>query len=353
LIPVSIPVVSSLLSETLTKLRDAKSKKRTLKPALVSYVFFPISTILRRNPGSAIPDQILEKLLAVLTTLCDDWWWDMDIKVWEQIFMLCSAVVGGLENKGKDKDRAEETKEAAARCLWALLRRRLPEEDPLGSQTSATRSMDISHTFLAHSKTGPFIPIIGQTVHSLLSTASSLHLPLVRVSLNLLDLIIEDYLDDNIVTSVFPGVVSNTCKIALAVGSSKTWANGDIVASALDVLKHAILRCISDQICIKQGAVQSIDSLEDLMEFQTHSQEKSELPPAAPYTTPRTKSWLSGTTSQLHIALISLKPLISHPSPSALLALSSFATTVLEGTLLTLPQSQPLLLTPRHQCLTC
>ncbi|KAI0688668.1 hypothetical protein BC835DRAFT_1371737 [Cytidiella melzeri] len=339
LTPTSIPVVSNLLSEVLAILRDTKTRGSTLKPAIISYVFFPISTILRRNPASAIPDQLLEKLLVVLAILCDDWWWDMDLKTWEQIFLLCGAIIGGIENKGKGRDRADETKEAAVRCLWTLLRKRLPDEDPLGAQRSAMRPVNIFNTIQAHSKTSRFLPIIGQTVDSLLTTTKSQHLPLIRASLKLLRLVIAEYLADDVVTSVLPGVVSCMCKNALAIDYMKTWANGDIVASALDVLQQIIIRAVGDEICIKEGVVVAVDSLEDLVELKT--QPTQDQKPPTPYTTPRTKSWLRGTSSQLHMALISLNSLISHPTSSALLALSSFSAAILEATRLTLPQSRP------------
>ncbi|KAI0814803.1 armadillo-type protein [Irpex lacteus] len=344
LTPSSIPEVSTLLSSVLIMLRDAKSNGRILKPALISYVFFPISTILRRNQGSAIPDQLLEKLLDVLTILCDDWWWDMETQTWEQVFMLCGAIIGGIENKGKGKDRADETKEAAAQCLWTLLRQRLPDEDTLGAQASALRSVTTFVTFQAQSRTTRFVPIIGQTVDSLLGTCHSSHLPLARTSTKVLQVIIAHYLADDVMTSLLPGVVSSMCKVALAVGSTKTWANGDIVAAALQVLQEAIIRGIGDVICVKEGAVVSVDTLEDLVELETQSSEDPEPTRSAPYTTPRTKSWLRGTSSQIHMALISLKPLVNHPTSSALLALCSLATAILDSTPLTLPQSQPLLL---------
>ncbi|KAI0095038.1 ARM repeat-containing protein [Irpex rosettiformis] len=344
LTPASTTEVSALLTKTLNILRDAKSNGRILKPALISYVFFPISSILRRNSGSTIPDQLLEKLLSILTILCDDWWWNMDIQIWEQIVMLCGAIIGGIENKGKGKDRADETKEVAAQCLWTLLRLRLPSEDPLGIQSSAIRSVTIFNTFQAHSRTAKFVPIVGQIVDSLLGTCQSQHLPLVRASMKLLQVIVSDYLADDVVTSVFPGVVSSMCKVALAVGNTKAWANGDIVAAALGLFQQIIVRSIGDEICVKEGAVVAIDSLEDLVELETQTTEDPKPGYTAPYTTRRTKSWLRGSSSQLHMALISLKPLVTHPTSSALLALSSFSAAILEATPLTLPQSQPLLL---------
>lgn len=334
-----------LLSQISKTLQDVQTSGRALKPSIIAYVFFPISTVLRRNPGNAIPDHLLEKLLDILSILCEYWWWHMDVKVWEQIFMLSGAVLGGIESKGKGKDRADETKEAAARCLWTLLRKRTPEDSSSDSRSLSLDPGSIFSTFQAHSKTSPFVPIVGQTVDSLLTTASSQHMSLVRTSLKVLQVLVGEYLSEDFVPTVFPGIVSGMCKIALAVGNAKTWANGDVVASAMEVLQTVVITAIGDEVCIKAGIIRNVNSLEDLAELQTSQEEPDEQPRNAQYTTLRTKSWLRGTSTQLHIALVTLRPLVSHPTSSAQLAVSSFSAAVLAATPLTLSQSQQLLVT--------
>ena len=332
--------MSNFLTQLIETLRDAERQGHHLKPSLISYIFFPISSILRRTTTATVPDQILEKVLLVLSILCDQWWWDMDVPTWEQIFMLCGAIVGGLDGKGKSKRRDDETTEAAVQCLWALLRERAPDEDVTGR---GSRADDIFVSLRSHSQTRTFIPIIGQTMNSLLDASSSQHPPLQRTALKVLRLLIESYLPDEFVPSILPGVVSSMCKIALATGSSKRWANGETVALALDVIRAVTVRAIGDDICVEEGAVRGPTSLEDLTEpaSDTPAQDPK---PAAPYVTRRTASWLRGTSSQLHIALNTLNSLVTHPSAIALRALASFASEILRATMLTLPQSHPLLL---------
>lgn len=110
----------------------------------------------------------------------------MDVRIWEQVFMLCGAIIGGIEAKEKGRDRADETKDAAAQCLWTLLRRRLPDEDPLGPNSSSLRATTTFSAFRTHSQSASLVPVIGQTVDSLLAAAASRHLPLVRTSLKVL-----------------------------------------------------------------------------------------------------------------------------------------------------------------------
>ncbi|KAF8225111.1 hypothetical protein L208DRAFT_1368534 [Tricholoma matsutake] len=336
--PTSTSNVSKLLADLIQILRDAKAAGFALTPSLISYAFFPLSTILRRNSASDIPDQILEKLFIILGLLCDDWWWDFELATWEQIFKLCGAVIGGIEGKGKGKERDDETKQAAAQCLHALLRQRTSEEDL--SRGAPNRLA----TFQTYSQTNKFVPILGQTLDSLLMTAQSRSLSLQRVSLELLSVFIIIYAADDLIPSILPGVVSCMTKVSLGISGTKGWANGEIVARALQVMQIVVVRAIGDDICIKEGALRQVVNLEDLAQQATEPHIDSEIRETRPYSTLRTASWLRGTSSQLLIALNTLTPLVSHPTPSALHSLSIFSSAILRSAPLSLPHVQPLLL---------
>ncbi|EIW64354.1 uncharacterized protein TRAVEDRAFT_55299 [Trametes versicolor FP-101664 SS1] len=341
--PTNTPAVLNLLSQLRDTLRLVQTSAEALSPQTVSYIFFPLSTILRRNELSNIPDQVLERLLDVLALLCDFWWWHMDVAVWEQVFMLCSAILGGIDRKGKGKDRDDETKIAAANCLWSLLRSRTAEEDPTNLLDGGAHARAILASFRDRAQTPKFMPVLGQTLDSLLIAAESPHMPLQRIALKVLSSVIADYLPDEFVPSVLPGIVSSMSKVALGTKTFKGWANGDIVAAALLVMQHAIVRAIGDTVCLREGAVQSISELEDLLPGSGPTSGEDETPPP-PYATRRTTSWLQGSAGQLHIALNALSPLVKHPTPTALLGLATFSADVLADTALTLRQSQPLLL---------
>ena len=285
----------------------------------------------------------MERLLAIFALLSDSWWWDMDIAAWEQVFMLCSAILGGVDRKGKGRDRDEETKLAAVSCLWTLLRQRTHAEDP-AKEGGGNRVDRIFANLKQHVQTPKFLPVMGQTLHSLMITAESTNLSLQRMSLNVLSSIIGAYLPDGFVPSVLPGTVSSMSKVALGEKSSKGWANGDVVAGALLVIQHAIVRALGDEVCIRDGVVRGLDSLEDLTLGPGDREQPLQATPLPPYSTLRTEQWLRGTASQLHIALNGLSPLVKHQTPSALVSLATFSATVLSETTLTLPQSQPLLI---------
>ncbi|KAG9314081.1 hypothetical protein JVU11DRAFT_4862 [Chiua virens] len=340
LVPQNVPVVLQLLSALEDILQHSES---TLSANLASYVFFPLSTILRRNPLNNIPDQVMEKLLRALATLSSSWWWTGELEVWSQMFMLCSSIIGSLEGKGKGKgkDRSDETKEAAARCLFALLRERADSEAPPDAQESSAEQRLTNFLMRAHSTR--FLPVIGQTVDSLLSTAKSPHLALQRLSLQLLDIIIGVYAPTSFIPTVLPGVVSTMTRIALASQESKRWANGEVVAATLVIIQKVVVLSIGDLVCIADGAIRSVVDLEDFAHFLS-PQAESQPSMSVPYLVTRTSSWLRASASQLHIALNTLTPLVNHPTPSALIGLASMAKEILGTTLLTLAQSQHLLL---------
>ena len=214
----SIFRIYSLLSQLHSTLIQLQSEGHVFAAATISYVFFPLSSLLRRNDLSTIPDQTLEKILAILALLSDVWWWDMEVTAWEQVFMMCSAILGGIDRKGKGKDRDDETKLAAAHTLWALLRERTPSEDP-APHVHRDRSRTILATFQAHSQSAKFLPVMGQTLDSLLTTSQSQHLPLQRTSLKVLSAIVTDYLPDGFVPSILPG----KCKAKIRLNVSDGW----------------------------------------------------------------------------------------------------------------------------------
>ncbi|KAG1754894.1 armadillo-type protein [Suillus paluster] len=308
----TVAAVLPLLSSLESTLLDAGQTGFTLSQSLVSYIFFPLSTILRRNDLSAIPDQVLEKIFGVLAILCETWWWSCDTLIWDQIFKLCSSIIGGVEGKGKGKIRDDETKEAAARCLWAIVRQRRLEEAPQDLPGGLLRD-----------RSQQFMPVLGQTINTLLLTAKSPHLPLQRISLKILHALISVYASEQFLPSILPGVVSSMAKI-----------------KGLEALEPVIVKSLGDEVCIREDFI-------NLADDPTVNPKPPDLPP---YLTPRTSSWLRASASQLHIALNSLTPLVNHPTPLALVALSSFSRAILASTHLTLPQSRPLLFSFPEVC---
>ena len=340
LTPDSFKTTNRLLSDLLQILKAIPSED--LSENLISYVFLPMSSILQRNSSSEIPDQILEKILRLLSLLMESWWWTCDLKIWEQVFILCGAIVGGIERRGgKGKTRDDETREAAVSSLSSLLRPRTPEE-AIQRQIPTNEAEKRLEALRNHAQSSTFIPIIGQTLDSLLNSSTSPHSPLQHISLDVVSYLIDVYLPDPIVPSVLPGVVSTMSKVCLGVTGPKGWANGEIVFRALYTLQVVTVRAVNDEVCIEQGALQRVKDLDDLANLHEST---PATPPenTIPFGTARTESWLRGTATQLHIAINSLTSLLSHPNAKALRALTDFSAKLLHTTSLALPQTQPLL----------
>ncbi|TFK77372.1 hypothetical protein BDN72DRAFT_830534 [Pluteus cervinus] len=253
--------------------------------------------------------------------------------------MLTSAVIGGIGVKGKGRERDSETRFAAVQCLAALVHERAEADcPPFVSEGAHSRLLK----FQSEAREATFTPVLGQTINSLLHLSETRYLALQHASLDLLRCILQTYAQDAFVPSILPGVVSTMCKVLLDVKVGKGWANGETVARALHVMQIAIIRSIGDDVCAAEGVIRRVDDLEHLTDWDRQPSDPTDGP--RPHQTLRTASWLRATSSQLHIAINSLSPLVSHPTASALHGLSSFSASVIEATALTLPQTQPLLL---------
>ena len=191
----------------------------------MSYVVFPLTSLLRRNEPTAIPDRVLELILLSLKILCEDWWWHCDLQSWEQLFMLCSTFVGNIEGKGKGKERDDESKEAAIYCLITLTRKREMESPPTSLQAGSFHADTIFSKFLAYARSSRFVPILGQTLNALITTAESSSLRLQRTSLDLLCILFEFYVSEDFAPTILPGAVSAMSRIALGSPTLKGWAN--------------------------------------------------------------------------------------------------------------------------------
>ena len=341
LTPAVIPRVLSLLTELHQLLQNLHNSGFSFSPSLVSYIMFPLTSILRRNESPAIPDRVLELLLLSLQILCEDWWWYCDLQTWEQLFMLCGAFVGNIEGKGKGKERDDESKEAAIRCLISLTRKRGTENNPNSLHASSSHESVLSK-FLTHARTARFIPVLGQTLNALITTAGSSSLRLQKTSLDLLYILFEVYVSENFAPTILPGVVSTMSRLALGEPTSKGWANGEIVSLALSIMREAIIKSVGDDICINEGLVREVTDLDDLIAVAEGTGER-EVTPGKEHHVARSPSWLRATSSQLLIALNTLTPIVSHPTATALAAVSSLSSSLLKSTSLTLPSCQPLL----------
>ncbi|VDB99680.1 unnamed protein product [Peniophora sp. CBMAI 1063] len=284
----------------------------------------------------SMPDRVLELMFLCLRSICESWWWTLDVSTWEQLFMLCGTAIG-VNGNGKAKARDDETRTAAVRCLRALTRPRTVDEGPDALKTLGR--------FTAHASDSRFTPILGQTLDSLLSCTTSAHRPLKLACLQVLGFLLDIYAPDDFAPVVLPGVMSSMTRLVLGTSSTKGWENGDLVAEGLRVAQVIVTRAVGDDICLRAGAVRDATSLDNLAAYTEGAEDTAQVytpEPGVPRTS-RTHAWLRGTSTQLHIALNTLTPLVSHPNSVALNALACFSSDIIRSTTLTLPASQALL----------
>ncbi|KAH9997742.1 ARM repeat-containing protein [Russula compacta] len=330
--PALIPRILSLLAELHALLQHLRNTGFSFSPSLISYIMFPFTSILRRNESAAIPDRVLES----------DWWWYCNLQTWEQLFMLCGAFVGDMGGKGKGKARDDESKEAAICCLISLTRKRGTENSSKSHRAISSHESAILSKFVEHAHTTSFIPILGQTINELITTAGSSSLRLQRRSLELLRILFDLYVSEDFAPTVLPGVVSTMSRVALGSPTSKSWANGETVSVALSIMQMAIFKSVGDEICIREGLVRELTDLDDLIVVAEGTAER-EVISGQEHHIQRTHAWLKATSSQLLMTLKTLTPIVSHPTATALVAVSSLSSSLLESTSLTLPSCRPLL----------
>ncbi|KAG8692699.1 hypothetical protein FRC08_009587 [Ceratobasidium sp. 394] len=324
--PATASATTSTLATLVAVLRDAPP--HTLTPALIEYTFFPLSHLFRRNPIRTLPNHVVEQAFIALSLLCEQWYWTCSPSVWEQLVILATSILAGLDTDGAKRD--EETYIAAAQTLRALIR-------PPPTPTTLDLDLDIDaqtrfDTLSSHIS----LSVLGKSLDALLEHVQSPNVTLQSTSLDVLLVIVRDYFPGQRIPTVLPGVVSTMCRVALGA------TRGVAVASALDILRAAIVRGINDEICIQARALRNIQTLDDLLPTQPPA-----LPPALevdPSSTPRTASWLAGTSTQTHMALNTLTPLLTHSHPTARTAFVRLCADVLRTTPRALAQSQTLLL---------
>ncbi|EJU02616.1 hypothetical protein DACRYDRAFT_88412 [Dacryopinax primogenitus] len=349
--PTSTSIVLSLLSTLNQTLLSLLSTPQVLTPSLISYAFFPLSSILRRNTSAAIPDQVLEQVLRCMALLWEEWWWvcDPEEGEWSQCWILGGSVLldlgDGKEGKGKGRARDDETKDAAVTLLLALLRPWADEEARSG--TTASDRLSKFRTLAQ----GKHLSLLGQTLSSLLETDLSPHAPLQIHSLELLNILITSYFDTSHVPSFLPGVVSSCSKVALG-RERAAHQRGEVVNLALELLAQTMVKGIGDEVCRSAGLIRSVSSLDDLLDLATPAsanatstpkpEEKAQ--PHKHFTVPRSQAWYRATSSQLLMALNSLNPLLKHPSPQAQEGLATLHALLLRACSESLPDIVPLMI---------
>ncbi|CDZ97908.1 Uncharacterized conserved protein [Phaffia rhodozyma] len=365
LTPENIPSAIKSLSQIHHILFTLPSPAETLTPSLTSYVFFPITQLLQRNPPRSVPPPIRIGVLRVLTVLVRYWSGEGRAAVREQIWKMAVSwwKVGGLD-----------TEEGIDAWIQGL------REFALGSSSGETElDFEREEAQLASQleleglvAREAFLPVLGETLHIMIRIISTTPIPL-RI-LQTFHAILRTYLPNRsrIKATILPGCVSTLTKLLSPLSSRQSGkgVNGDIVVESLGIITHLVTGCFSLAIVgpiIGHGA-QTLNDFSHrrvwLTEEELASTSGSEEP--LPTSTPSppspassdasfktttseqtgtsftstqsvaasplvtiTSSWLRGNASQLLPAFISLSHLKKHSNPNARNALADLSSTLL------------------------
>ncbi|WVQ70294.1 uncharacterized protein L199_008520 [Kwoniella botswanensis] len=295
----------------------------SLDPAVINYILFPLTSILRQSNPANLPDQFLEsafRLLGYTTSAWKKCAGGMEVVAWEQLWRFCIAAVGprSKDNKGKGKEKEgnQELQYQAVQLLTALL-------NPISLDNHGLPHPTPSMLDKVSSSKSPLLPTLFQTITFGLETSSPSP-PYHRLqlsSLKLLRPLIKVYLKGKheVLAAVLPGVISSMAKLVQSVGAS---LKGEVAQEVLGLIEDVVISTLNDEDLRDLGLLRPIvDDLSQLAEDWNTSDEPfppdQPTPPSPASSTsskltnpfpPLTASYLSFTSAQLQNAL---PPIIS------------------------------------------
>ncbi|WVF72447.1 hypothetical protein IAT40_007262 [Kwoniella sp. CBS 6097] len=331
----------------------------SLDPAVINYVLFPITTIMRQSNPFTLPEPFLESAFRLLSHTTSAWRrceGGIDLVAWEQLWRFCIAAVGPRvsgkdgKDKGKGKEVGQEVQLQAVHLLAALL------QSPNTNETGLPHPTPSMLDRLATSKS-PLLPTLFQTITFLLETAAPdpPYLQLQMSSLRLLRTLIKVYLSGKheVLAAVLPGTVSAMTKLVQADGKA---LKGDIAKDCVGMVEDVVVATLNDENLRRLGLLRpKVDNLSQLAEEWEHSATSSldsPRPPSPAASTidtgpsnpfpPLTASYLDFTSTQLLSAILPMISILSvHPSNLARHAVISLSLALLRQCSESLPLLRP------------
>lgn len=331
----------------------------TIDPAVINYVLFPITNIMRQSNPACLPDNFLEAAFNLLTFMVGTWRkcdGGIDVIAWEQLWRFSVAAVGPKvvsreKDKGKGKEIGQEVQLNAVKLMAALL---YPStENPSTSYPSAVMLEKVANP------KSPLLPTLFQTITLLLETVlpSPPYLQLQLSSLGLLRRLIQSYLPGKhqVLAALLPGTVSAMAKLINTEGKN---LKGEAALESAGLIEIVVTLTLNDHdlqgLGVLRPPAEHLSQLAEEWEAANISTDESPPPSPAPSSTsiapnpfpPLTASYLSFTATQLLSAIPPvLFTLVPHSSDLARTAASSLASSLIEKCSESLPLLRPRALT--------
>ncbi|KIR76865.1 hypothetical protein I305_06385 [Cryptococcus gattii E566] len=332
----------------------------TMDPAVINYILFPITNIMRQSNPASLPDNFLEAAFNLLAFMVGAWRkcdGGIDVVAWEQLWRFSISAVGPRvvsreKDKGKGKEAGQEVQLNAVKLLAALL-------EPSTENTPTLHPSPAMLEKVANSKS-PLLPTLFQTITLLLETVlpSPPYLQLQLSSLRLLRRLIQSYLPGKhqILAALLPGTVSAMAKLIDTQGKN---LKGEAAQESAGVIEIVVTLTLNDhdlqELGVLRPPAEDLSQLAEEWEAANISADQLTPPSPAPSNAsiapnpfpPLTASYLSFTATQLLSAIPPvLFTLVPHSSDLARSAASSLASSLIGRC----SESLPLL---RSRALTC
>lgn len=280
----------------------------TIDPAVINYVLFPITNIMRQSNPACLPDNFLEAAFNLLTFMVGTWRkcdGGIDVIAWEQLWRFSVAAVGPKvvsreKDKGKGKEIGQEVQLNAVKLMAALL---YPStENPSTSYPSAVMLEKVANP------KSPLLPTLFQTITLLLETVlpSPPYLQLQLSSLGLLRRLIQSYLPGKhqVLAALLPGTVSAMAKLINTEGKN---LKGEAALESAGLIEIVVTLTLNDHdlqgLGVLRPPAEHLSQLAEEWEAANISTDESPPPSPAPSSTsiapnpfpPLTASYLSFT----------------------------------------------------------
>ncbi|WVW83346.1 hypothetical protein I302_105365 [Kwoniella bestiolae CBS 10118] len=320
----------------------------SLDPAVINYILFPLTSILRQSNPANLPDQFLESAFRLLERTVSAWRrceGGMEVVAWEQLWKFCIAAIGPSlkdemgKGKGKEREMDQELQLQAVRLLDALLQPTPTNEEGLPHPTPSMLDK------VATAKS-PLFPTLFQTITFLLGTSSPSP-PYHRLqlsSLKLLRPLIKVYLKgkQEVLAAVLPGVISSMAKLVQSEGAK---VKGEVAQQILGLIEDVVVCTLNDEdlrtLRLLRPIVDDLSQLAEDWDISDESIPPDEPPPPSPASStsskpmnpfpPLTASYLSFTSTQLTNALpLIIHTLSSHTSDLPRHAIISLSSSIIE-----------------------
>ncbi|KAK1750763.1 armadillo-type protein [Echria macrotheca] len=290
-----------------------------LDEKLASYVFFPISHLLRKQ--DQYPVRVIEAVIRLIGALAQHGWkTKVSADLSQQLLLFLSFTLGGASGQTKKRDLPEETVLETFRALGAVI-------TAVGASAALAPSSPDGDQV---------IPALGHSVTVAFDAVAEGVPPLIQLeALYCIQAAFSVVKDNTILAQFLPGTVSCLNKLLSPPVAQKTQRR--VLIAALGVLQTVLINVLGDL------HIRGVLKQRELEQAQQKPRESSGDSKESKLRIELTPSWLTATASQVKIALSSILRLRNHEFEDVQQALDRLCIALLDECHRSLAECQPIL----------